>query len=165
MVSGGPSERYKPQSLEQALGYLAEECGETMAALGKSIRWGLDAVNPELPPEEQETNQEWLVREMADLHAAIGIVHEHLRIRALPVYADGWREAAEQDQPSEWIDMVHRTGARMTLSRYGDVRMTHYPPESNEPDWRHVIPNSEAFDDAERCKAAATQAVVFECPF
>ena len=42
--------------------------------MGKTIRWGLDSVNPELPIEQQETNKEWLIRELVDLQNAIKIV-------------------------------------------------------------------------------------------
>lgn len=69
--------RYEPKTLQQKLGYLIEECGEVTAAAGKTIRWGLDSFNPELPVAEQETNQEWLLRELADLEQAIGYIrHE-----------------------------------------------------------------------------------------
>lgn len=54
-----------------ALAYLVEECGEVLAAAGKSLRWGLDSVNPELPKGEQETNRDWLLRELEDLDGAI----------------------------------------------------------------------------------------------
>lgn len=54
-----------------ALACLVEECGETLAAAGKTQRWGLNSVNPELPPERQETNRDWLLRELLDLDAAI----------------------------------------------------------------------------------------------
>lgn len=59
------------RSVKQCLGYLIEECGETMAAAGKSIRWGLDSFNPELGS-DSERNYQWLLREMADLEVAIG---------------------------------------------------------------------------------------------
>jgi len=70
--------QYKPRTLEQKLGYLTEECGEVLAAVGKTQRWGLESVNPELPPEEQETNREWILRELTDLERAIGFVREEL---------------------------------------------------------------------------------------
>ena len=31
---------YRPKTTEQALGYLVEECGEVLQAVGKSQRWG-----------------------------------------------------------------------------------------------------------------------------
>lgn len=72
-----PSEQkpqYRPQSTREKLGYLIEESGEVLAAAGKSIRWGLTSVNPELPMEQQETNAAWLSRELLDLERAISLV-------------------------------------------------------------------------------------------
>lgn len=68
---------YAPNELSgwfTKLAYLTEECGEVLAAAGKSMRWGLDSANPELPPEEQETNLDWLKRELQDLKYAIQLV-------------------------------------------------------------------------------------------
>ena len=69
---------YKPKTIEQKLGYLIEECGEVLAAAGKTIRWGLNSVNPELPPDEAETNSEWIIRELKDLKRAIKFVEESI---------------------------------------------------------------------------------------
>ena len=69
---------YEPKTLEQKLGYLVEECGEVLAAVGKTQRWGLYSVNPELPPAQQETNSVWLQRELHDLERAIRIIREEL---------------------------------------------------------------------------------------
>lgn len=66
--------RYEPKTFEQKLGYLIEECGEVLAAAGKTIRCGLDSVNPELPLQEQESNRDWLAREIEDLERAIKYV-------------------------------------------------------------------------------------------
>lgn len=63
--------QYKPKTLEQKLGYLVEECGEVLAAAGKTIRWGLRSCNPELPFSAREANRDWLLRELADLEGAI----------------------------------------------------------------------------------------------
>lgn len=71
-------EIYKPQTEKQKLGYLVEECGEVMAAVGKTLRWGLASSNPELPKDKQETNREWILRELKDLKEAIIIVEETL---------------------------------------------------------------------------------------
>jgi len=45
--------QYEPKTTEQALGYLVEECGEVLAAVGKTQRWGLESTNPELLPEQR----------------------------------------------------------------------------------------------------------------
>ena len=63
--------QYEPKTVEMALGYLVEECGEVLAAVGKSQRWGLASCNPEIPIEEQETNRDWVLRELKDLELAI----------------------------------------------------------------------------------------------
>ena len=70
--------QYEPTTLEQKLGYLVEECGEVMAAVGKSIRWGIESFNPELPAEERETNRDWILRELQDLKGAISRVEKRL---------------------------------------------------------------------------------------
>jgi len=73
--------QYYPHTLDQKLGYLVEECGEVMAAVGKSLRWGLDSVNPELDADDQETNQDWILRELQDLKRAIELAEKALRER------------------------------------------------------------------------------------
>ncbi len=62
---------YEPTNIYGALGHVVEECGEVSAAIGKSLRFGLDSVNPELPPEKQERNVIWIRRELEDLGRAI----------------------------------------------------------------------------------------------
>lgn len=74
-------EEYKPRTREQKLGYLMEECGEVLAAAGKLLRWGPDSVNPELPPEAQETNRDWLMRELHDLERAIRFIRAEFNYR------------------------------------------------------------------------------------
>jgi hypothetical protein len=70
---------YMPLTREQKIGYLVEECGEVMAAVGKTLRWGLDSVNPELPQEEQETNADWILRELKDLKEAIRLAEKSIK--------------------------------------------------------------------------------------
>ena len=72
--------RYTPRTTEQKLGYLVEECGEVLAAAGKTLRWGLRCYNPEVPIEKRETNAEWLLRELLDLERAIKFIREDLAI-------------------------------------------------------------------------------------
>lgn len=73
-------ERYRPKSPEAALGYLTEECGEVLAAVGKTLRWGLESVNPDLASEHQETNRDWILRELRDLKRAIAIAEGSLAL-------------------------------------------------------------------------------------
>lgn len=70
--------QYEPKTIAQALGYLIEEAGEVQAAVGKSLRWGLDSTNPELPPEKRETNGAWVLRELKDLEGAIARAKQFL---------------------------------------------------------------------------------------
>lgn len=67
---------YTPRTVDQKLGYLVEECGETMAAVGKTLRWGLYSYNPEIPTEDREFNKDWIKRELKDLRRAIRIVEK-----------------------------------------------------------------------------------------
>lgn len=71
-------EKYRPKSTAAKLGWLVEECGEVQAAIGKTLRHGLDNYNPDVPPKERETNREWILREIGDLKKAIALVEEDL---------------------------------------------------------------------------------------
>ena len=73
-----PDHKYYPKTIIQKLGYLVEECGEVQAAVGKTIRWGLDSYNPDLPEKEREPNRDWILREIKDLEQAIKIVKKEL---------------------------------------------------------------------------------------
>lgn len=70
--------RFLPEGFDKKLSHLIEECGEVLAASGKVQRWGLQSVNPLLPPEQQETNRDWLRRELTDLKQAIHRLEEEL---------------------------------------------------------------------------------------
>lgn len=63
--------RYMRPGLDFATGKLVEELGELLAALGKTMRWGRDSFNPELPPAAQEPNWHWIEREIDDVLGAI----------------------------------------------------------------------------------------------
>ena len=71
--------RYLRPGFDFALGHAIEEAGEFLAAAGKTVRWGRNSVNPELPPSEQETNEAWLLREMGDLRGALDRLEKALR--------------------------------------------------------------------------------------
>lgn len=64
--------RYLRSGFGFALAHAIEEAGEFLAAAGKTQRWGRHSVNPELAPEQQETNEAWLLRELDDLRGALG---------------------------------------------------------------------------------------------
>lgn len=63
--------KYLRPGFDFALGHAIEEAGEFLAAAGKTLRWGPDSVNPELPVEQQEPNLDWLTRELHDLDGAL----------------------------------------------------------------------------------------------
>jgi NTP pyrophosphatase (non-canonical NTP hydrolase) len=63
--------RYLRDDLGSLLGHVVEECGEVLAAIGKTQRWGLDSSNPEVLPGFRETNRTWLLRELDDLEFTI----------------------------------------------------------------------------------------------
>jgi hypothetical protein len=71
---------YEPKTLQQKLGYAVEEMGEAMAAIGKTIRYGLASYNPELPPGERELNGDWALRELRDVERAARYAIEALRV-------------------------------------------------------------------------------------
>ena len=62
---------YIRDDFEGYLGHLVEECGEFLAAAGKAWRWGWHSVNPDVSPEQQQSNLRWLQMELADLKEAI----------------------------------------------------------------------------------------------
>lgn len=70
--------RYLRPGPDFAIAHLVEECGEVLAAAGKAQRWGLDSVNPEIPANQQETNRDWLLRELRDLDGAIERVRREI---------------------------------------------------------------------------------------
>ncbi len=63
--------RFLQEGFDKQLAHVIEECGEVLAAAGKTQRWGPTSVNPLLPIEKQETNITWLKRELIDLKNAI----------------------------------------------------------------------------------------------
>lgn len=64
-------EEFRPKDFDGALAHLIEECGEVLAAAGKTLRYGLASVNPLIPVEQRETNGSWLKREMEDLRLSL----------------------------------------------------------------------------------------------
>lgn len=63
--------KYLQKGFEKCLAHFVEECGEALAAAGKTQRWGPTSSNPELPWHKRETNLEWLEREIGDVKEAI----------------------------------------------------------------------------------------------
>ena len=67
---------WRPKSDQERLTYLVEECGESLAAAGKALRFGLESYNPDLSC-PQETNAQWLARELKDLKVAIKLLERY----------------------------------------------------------------------------------------
>lgn len=70
--------RFMPKSFNDKLAHLVEECGEVQHVVGKTLRFGVDNCNPDLPAAEQESNAQWLLRELGDLKRAIERVEDAL---------------------------------------------------------------------------------------
>lgn len=71
--------RFIQKGFKENLAHLVEECGEVLAAAGKHRDGGIYSVNPLLPPIQQETNIEWLKRELSDLLEAIHRLQYEIR--------------------------------------------------------------------------------------
>lgn len=76
--------KYMRPGLPFALGKAVEEAGEFLAAAGKTLRWGWNSYNPELPKAERETNAAWVKREMADLRGALDNLEKEMEIASGP---------------------------------------------------------------------------------
>ena len=63
--------KYLRPGFEFCLSHVISECGEVLHAAGKLQQWGAHSVNPEIPPQQRETNLVWLRREIGDLKGAI----------------------------------------------------------------------------------------------
>lgn len=73
--------RFARPGLHHAFGRAVEELGELSAALGKTLRWGWDSVNPLLPEAARETNEQWVRRELADVREALDKLEVELNLR------------------------------------------------------------------------------------
>ena len=76
--------RFLQDGFDKRLSHFIEECGEALAAAGKTQRWGVDSVNPLLPEHEQETNFDWLMREIADVEQAAARLREAMEQEFTP---------------------------------------------------------------------------------
>lgn len=81
--------KYLQKGFDKCLSHAIEECGEFLAAAGKTQRWGPHSTNPEIPPDKRESNLQWMWREMGDLYQALdrlraSIEEEFLRGRYPP---------------------------------------------------------------------------------
>lgn len=65
------NEEYIQPGYDQAVIHVIEEAAESIVAACKILRFGRKSVNPLLPKEQQETNDDALSRELGDLLHAI----------------------------------------------------------------------------------------------
>lgn len=72
--------RFLQKGFDKRLAHAIEECGEFLAAAGKTQRWGVHSVNPLLKPCDQESNLVWLLREMRDVQEAFDRLHEAINL-------------------------------------------------------------------------------------
>lgn len=70
---------FENQNYAQALDHLVEEMGELLAAIGKTSRFGPLSYDPTQPPDKQETNIRWVLRELSDVETAIVVFRRLLR--------------------------------------------------------------------------------------
>lgn len=103
-------DKYMRPGLDFAVGKATEEAGEFLAAIGKTLRWGWHSVNPKLPRHEQETNVNWVRREMADLRHALNNLEREMDQEFMPSFTkqnddyqqgfeDGQRQGEENMRP------------------------------------------------------------------
>lgn len=62
--------KYLRDDLDSLFSHVIEECGEVIAASGKTLRWGPHSYNPEI--NDGPTNVAWLYRELVDLKFTLG---------------------------------------------------------------------------------------------
>ena len=75
-------QKYMRPGLNFAVGKAVEELGELQAALGKTLRWGWDSYNPDLPPPQREKNKDWVRREIADVRGALDNLEHELILKS-----------------------------------------------------------------------------------
>lgn len=68
--------RFLQDGFDKRLSHFIEECGEALAAAGKTQRWGAWSTNPLLPPAQREANLTWLIRELTDVRQALDRLEE-----------------------------------------------------------------------------------------
>jgi predicted HAD superfamily Cof-like phosphohydrolase len=101
---------YYVEGLDPAIATAVEEAGELQAALGKAIRFGLESVNPELPPEEQERNIDWVRREAEDvIEAAKNLLFE-LDLYTLQKYAEERKFLSNFEKVQEFMRVGEQAG-------------------------------------------------------
>lgn len=90
--------RFFQDGFDKRLSHFIEECGEALAAAGKTQRWGVWSTNPLLPPAEREANLTWLIRELTDVRQAMDRLEECI---ALEFTGDEVRPVVVSPTPGE----------------------------------------------------------------
>lgn len=72
--------RFLQDGFDKQLSHFIEECGEALAAAGKTQRWGPTSTNPLLRPHNRETNLVWLRTEMRDVREQIERLDKTMQI-------------------------------------------------------------------------------------
>ncbi len=93
--------RYLQKGFNKQLSHVIEECGEVLSAAGKLQRWGKDSVNPLLSPEDQESNIDWLMREINDLEQTIA------RFKNTVLEA-GYVDLVESSEADDYYSILNR---------------------------------------------------------
>jgi hypothetical protein len=69
---------HEPKNLEETFVYSTGEFAECIQAISKAQRFGLEGVDPRLPPEERRTNREQILLELIDAERAIRYLRRDL---------------------------------------------------------------------------------------
>lgn len=107
------------------MSHVIEECGEVVAAAGKLQGWGRHSVNPLLPVEKQESNIDWLRRELDDLENAISRFKEEL----------GEEPATKFDHADDALELAKAQ-----------------TPDPEQPDWFNKLSEEQQNQVCERIK-------------
>lgn len=70
--------KYAPTTANTAFANVVQNCGETLHALGKIGRWGVESYNPLTIRSQRETNRRLALRKFDELRAALDKAEEFL---------------------------------------------------------------------------------------
>lgn len=136
--------KYIQAGFKKTLAHFIEECGESLAAAGKTQRWGLECYNPELPEDQRETNKDWLLREISDLENVIVRLKQELGVspQPTPQNAEALKWVDEQDHVLQSMS----NEAALT-SHHGDS-----PPLFPAHPWKPILKTIHAALEAAQTK-------------
>lgn len=97
--------KYMRPGLPFAIGKAVEELGELQAALGKTLRWGWQSSNPELPPNARETNIDWVRREIADVRHALDNLEGEIS-KSFPTKEPARKRSCDDELVADWSRAV-----------------------------------------------------------